>query len=1052
MYRKLLRVLVIAILLSALVSVAPASARVPALDDVAVAASEDVIPVAPKEPARAIGAIPSSGPHLVKPRVENVERWLYEQGAIPLNATPEQIKAAVAEYYQRFGKRSYTWISPKIQEWQLKREAELGEATLGPQAIQRVTATVLALAVDFGVTETFTLPVPVGDECVTETFTIAGPLKGTIPHPGPRDNNTVWYSPTLTADARFYEQLIFGYQGVGRVRYDLTDPVDGRPGINLAEYTVQDYYDHVAGDGNVLVTGTVEGWVTVPHSEGYYGANNCESGDDGGVGVPVAQLVVDALDVFSATHSSYYTDTSPAAFWPRYDADHDGVVDTFWIIHAGMGEEAGGGAEGAFAIWSHSYDLRAFRDWPDGYKVYEGDPETVADDIVVAPYTMQPENADMGVFAEEFGHNFFGLPDLYTTDAQNSNGFWNIMEAGAWGGYLGGSAPVGMPLWFRMIAVCGFDAEGNPVSCNWQEPMVTRAYNDPLTDITIGRLEKTPLGVYKGVRINLPPIAEEIPNPLGSGKCAYTGTGRNSIDITLDISLTIPGGAAGLLTLPSSWAIEADYDYGYVMLKDGDADWVFLDDLDGVLTEEDPNGVNLGHGLTGEGEETLRFDLSAYAGKTVTLRLRYRTDLGVTEPGWWADDIKLDGTLVDDFEGATAPSAFPGWTNSDPGWFVAPTSKTFTNYYLVEWRAYTKYDRMVRTAYVTTYSDEDEWQVQRVPYNIPGALLYYRNQKYSNTYSLLPNEYDPPSIGPKYQLLVVDMNYGPLRLGATGPYSTTALNARAGSYDAALTLQPSEAFTLTGAFVGGQPVTGTWGYPSRPAVNGFNDAKGYYAGFYYGSPCPEGYVCFNNRAGSAVIPARGIYSTRITTFDGRPLYELYGVPIVPGLPLGSGTPGDDNVQYGVNFRLLRKAADNSQAVLRFSNYSVDMVTSYAPEIPLTMPATYTMTYQTVVANVGTEIADHVALTYTLDAVLNLVSMTSESPTGAVDLPTRSWMAHELLPGQTVTVTVVCTGTASSTHLVSSVLEGYDGLVKRGPWLLNTAILQRYLTWFPLIVR
>ena len=52
---------------------------------------------------------------------------------------------------------------------------------------------------------------------------------------------------------------------------------------------------------------------------------------------------------------------------------------------------------------------------------------------------MQPETSEVGVLAEEFGHNFFGLPDLYTTDVDNSVGFWSIMAGGAWGGYLGGT-------------------------------------------------------------------------------------------------------------------------------------------------------------------------------------------------------------------------------------------------------------------------------------------------------------------------------------------------------------------------------------------------------------------------------------------------------------------------------------------------------------------------------------------------------------------------------------------------------------------------------------
>ena len=120
--------------------------------------------------------------------------------------------------------------------------------------------------------------------------------------------------------------------------------------------------------------------------------------------------------------------------------------------------------------------------------------------------------------------------------------------------------------------------------------------------------------------------------------------------------------------------------------------------------------------------------------------------------------------LVDDFENYPA-----GWTNSAPvGWLEAPAAKSYSSYYLVEWRGKTKYDSMAQTAYVTTYSDDDEWQVERVPYNIPGALVYYRNTR-RNTYALRPNHADSPSYGPKYQLLVVDMNPRPLR---RGPSST----------------------------------------------------------------------------------------------------------------------------------------------------------------------------------------------------------------------------------------------------------------------------------------
>ena len=236
-----------------------------------------------------------------------------------------------------------------------------------------MTAKILVIAVDFGGSDTFTYYGRTGSSCANLTVTTTGPLKGQIPHPGPRDNNSIWYDPAVTANAKFYENLIFGYQGAGRVRLDLKDPDDKQPGINLNGYTVQDYFDHMAGTGNVVLDGSVEGWVTVDHSEGYYGAQGCSSSkhDEAGPGSR-AQLVVDAVNKFMSEHPDYYSDSSPEAFWRQFDANHDGVVDSLWIIHAGMGQEAGGGPQGDFALWSHSSDLRKSSLWSKGLKVYDG--------------------------------------------------------------------------------------------------------------------------------------------------------------------------------------------------------------------------------------------------------------------------------------------------------------------------------------------------------------------------------------------------------------------------------------------------------------------------------------------------------------------------------------------------------------------------------------------------------------------------------------------------------------------------------------------------------
>jgi len=83
--------------------------------------------------------------------------------------------------------------------------------------------------------------------------------------------------------------------------------------------------------------------------------------------------------------------------------------------------------------------------------------------------------------------------------------------------------------------------------------------------------------------------------------------------------------------------------------------------MDGVLTDSNPNGLNLGWGLTGSGNGNLRFDLSGYAGRSIKLRFNYQTDLTVINPGWWVDNLLLadaNGTLYEN----DLDSDFSDWT------------------------------------------------------------------------------------------------------------------------------------------------------------------------------------------------------------------------------------------------------------------------------------------------------------------------------------------------------------------------------------------------------
>ncbi len=124
----------------------------------------------------------------------------------------------------------------------------------------------------------------------------------------------------------------------------------------------------------------------------------------------------------------------------RYDYDGDGVfnepdgyIDHFQAIHAGEGEEAGGGAQGADAIWSHrwyAYSTDQGKTGPTFNKL--GGVPLGDSGMWIGDYTTEPENGGLGVFAHEFGHDL-GLPDLYdTAGGDNGTAFWTLMSGGSW--------------------------------------------------------------------------------------------------------------------------------------------------------------------------------------------------------------------------------------------------------------------------------------------------------------------------------------------------------------------------------------------------------------------------------------------------------------------------------------------------------------------------------------------------------------------------------------------------------------------------------------------
>ena len=98
------------------------------------------------------------------------------------------------------------------------------------------------------------------------------------------------------------------------------------------------------------------------------------------------------------------------------------------------------------------------------------------------------------------------------------------------------------------------------------------------------------------------------------------------------------------LSFLAKYGAEEGFDYGYVQVStDGGATYTTIP---GDSTVEGP----LGPGLNGTttGFEPRSYDLSAYAGQTILIAIRYVSDGGVNEGGLLVDDITVGGTLVSD--------------------------------------------------------------------------------------------------------------------------------------------------------------------------------------------------------------------------------------------------------------------------------------------------------------------------------------------------------------------------------------------------------------------
>ncbi|MCA9543100.1 MAG: immune inhibitor A, partial [Myxococcales bacterium] len=498
----------------------------------------------------------------------------------------------------------------------------------------------------------------------------------------------------------------------------------------------------------------------------------------------------------------------------------DGYLDHLVLVYAGNGQSSCHGLYGLQRKLDPNADMDVLKTldprelecvdrlWPHRFKIQKREDQGpvvegrmhVRGGMQIRPglwsldYNMQSEYTEPSTFIHEFGHSI-GLPDIYARTSNNSTGGWEVMSAT--------SSPVAqnMSAWSR-------------IQLGWLNPRVVLppAFGgQKVQSVYLRRLDealdavptahrKRAAGLHRAALVALPPKRQQVKlaTPPQGQQGLYSGQGNHlsqTAALRLDLSKAQQGQPIAL-SFDAWWQIEAGWDFAYVEVRAGDAweriqtsDKRFMPakhghdgkhtlpgftglsgDLDGDGKNESAQGCDpsekIAHGedKAGQKESPCKaatwvrpsFDLSPYAGRTVTVRIRYFTDMAAVEPGILIDDLKVtQGDTVlfaDDFEGERRPRAWQldGWTPS-----AGEHTLLVPHYYVLEFR-----DPYAEGSYDNGLGDQGYrffWDVKlgrlralRVRPR-PGVLAWYFDGAYAWS------ENDPATNGPgRGSLLALD--------------------------------------------------------------------------------------------------------------------------------------------------------------------------------------------------------------------------------------------------------------------------------------------------------
>ncbi|MCX5524379.1 immune inhibitor A [Streptomyces bobili] len=688
--------------------------------------------------------------------------------------------------------REHDFDGPLSKTQEAQREEALeqvisGEATVkdrdGSKVVQLDSRRGESKYVELGREKTdkiFTILVEFGDQVDSRYGGTPGPLHNQIAAPDrAKDNSTAWQADYNQAH---FQDLYFG-TGAGTE-------------------SLKKYYEKQSS-GRYSVDGEVTDWVKVPYNEARYGSNDASTGAwyavQDGVNAWVAER-----EAAGDTPAEIKAELAEFDQWDRYDFDgdgdfneSDGYIDHFQIVHAGEDESAGGGAQGADAIWAHrwyAFGTDAGSTGPDTNKL--GGAQIGDSGIWVGDYTIQPENGGLGVFAHEYGHDL-GLPDEYdTAGGENSTGFWTLMSSGSW---LGtgkdsiGDLPGDMNAWDK-LQLGWLDYEVAKAGVKSKHKLGLAEYNTANPQALIVALpEKT--------------VTTDVVVPAQGATQWWSGSG-DDLRNTLTRSVDLTGKSTAALSLDGWWDIEADYDYLYTEVSTDGSNWTPIDGklADGSAVPRDGSGKPA---LTGtvEAYQKLTYSLDAYAGQKIDVRFRYATDGGVAQKGFAADQITVtaDGAaLFSD----NAESADAAWTANGFTRIGAAITDDYAQYYIAENRQYVSYDKVLKVGpYNYGFSTTRPDWVEHYPYQ-NGLLIWKWDTSQADD-----NTSQHPGEG---LILPIDAHPTPLKWS-----DGSLMRNRIQAFDSTFSWYPTDAITLHKADVATK-------IKARPGVPVFDDSLSSY--------------------------------------------------------------------------------------------------------------------------------------------------------------------------------------------------------------------------------